>query len=77
MHHADHSGVYQPRTVGKMHECSPGELIARAALMHHDGKGLGASLCYAALKGLTLCSLTATYTSGTAACLRADTTVHA
>ena len=37
MHHADPSGVYQPHSVGMMHECSP-ELLARAAFMQHDDK---------------------------------------
>ena len=31
-------GVYQPRRVGMMHECSTGELLAGAAFMHHDDK---------------------------------------
>ena len=39
MHHADPTGVYQPRRVGMMLECSPVELLARAAFVHHDDKG--------------------------------------
>ena len=29
-------GVYQPRRRGMMHECSTGDLLARAAFMNHD-----------------------------------------
>ena len=35
-HHADLLGQYQPLRVGMMLECSTGELITRAAFMHHD-----------------------------------------
>ena len=47
MHHADPAGVYQPRRVGMMFGCSPGEsltraatikLLANAAFMHHADK---------------------------------------
>ena len=40
--------------VGMMLECSPGELLARDAFMHHDDHGHDASMHYAVLKGLTL-----------------------
>ena len=53
MHYADPLGVYQPCMIGIMHECSTGELLARAACMHHDDKGHGTLKHYAALKGLT------------------------
>ena len=36
VHHADLSGVSQPRRVSMMLDCSTGELLARAAFMHHD-----------------------------------------
>ena len=39
VHHADPSAVSQPPRVGMMLECSPGELLARAAFMHHDYQG--------------------------------------
>lgn len=52
-HNAEPSGVYQPRRVGMMLECSNGEVLARAAFMHHhDDKGLNALHHYAALKWL-------------------------
>ena len=52
MPHAEPTGVYQPRRVGMMHECSTGKLLARAAFMHHDDKWHNALKQYAALKGL-------------------------
>ena len=53
MHHADPSGVFQPRRVGLVLECSTGELLARAAFMHHDNQGHDALLHHAVLKGLS------------------------
>ena len=53
MHHADPSEVYQAHMVSITHECSPGELPARAAFMHHAGKGHDVLTHFAALKGLT------------------------
>ena len=38
VHHADPSGVSEPCRVGMMLECSTGELLAGAALVHHDNK---------------------------------------
>ena len=49
MHHADPSGVYEPRMVGIMLEYSTDELLTRAALMHHDDKGHNAIKQYAPL----------------------------
>ena len=37
-----------------MHECSPGELLARAAFMHHVDQGHDALMHHAVLKGLGL-----------------------
>ena len=42
----------QPHKVDMMLECSPGELLARAAFMHHDNHGHAALMRYAILKGL-------------------------
>ena len=52
MHHTDHSGLSQPPKVGMMLQCSPGELLTRAAFMHHDDQGHGALINYAVIKGL-------------------------
>ena len=52
MHHAHPSAMYQPRRVGIMLECSPGELLARAAVMLYDDKGHRALKDFAALKDL-------------------------
>ena len=52
MYHADPSGVYQPHRVGKMHECSPGELLARAVFMHYADKGHSELKHYTTFKGL-------------------------
>ena len=38
--------------VGMMLECWTGELLPRAAFMHHDNQGHDALMHYAALKGL-------------------------
>ena len=50
MHHVDPMAVYQPRRVVMMHECSPGELLGRAAFIHHDDRWhsapIKAGLCY-------------------------------
>ena len=35
-----------------MHQCSPGELLSRAALVHHDDQGHDALRHHAILKGL-------------------------
>ena len=54
-HHADPSGVYdEPRRVGIMLECSTGELLARAAFMHHDDQGHDALRYHSVLKGLLI-----------------------
>ena len=46
-------GMYQHRRVGMIPECcSPGELLARAALIDHDDNGRNALKHYAALRGL-------------------------
>ena len=42
----------QPHRVSMMHESSPGELLARAAFMHHDDQGHDALRHHAVLKGL-------------------------
>ena len=39
VHHADPSGVSQPRWVGMMLEYSTSELLTRAAFMYHDDQG--------------------------------------
>ena len=52
MHHTNPLGVYQTRMVGMMLQFSPGELRARAALMHHADKGHSALKHHAAFKGL-------------------------
>ena len=49
MHHDDPSQLHR---VGMMLECSPGELLARAAFMHHDDQGQDALRHDAVLKGL-------------------------
>ena len=54
MHHADPSGVYQPRMVSMMLKCSPGELLAKVAFMHYDDKGRNTVRHYVDLKGLIL-----------------------
>ena len=38
MHHADYLGVNLTHGVGMVHECRPGELLARAAFVHHGYK---------------------------------------
>ena len=48
MHHAEPSGMNQPHRIGTIHECSPGELLARAAFMHHDHEGHNVLKHYAA-----------------------------
>ena len=53
-HHADPSGVSQPHRVGMMLEYSSGDLIARAAFMHHDDQGHDVLRHHAVLKGLNL-----------------------
>ena len=45
--------VYQPHSVGMMHEYSTCELLARAAVIHHDDEGHNALKHYAALTGLS------------------------
>ena len=52
MHDGDSSGVSQPRGVAMMLECSTGDLLARAAFMHHDDQGHSALMYYTVLKGL-------------------------
>ena len=52
VHHADHSGVSQPHNVDMMHECSTGELLSRAAFMHHDDQGHDALKHHVVLKEL-------------------------
>ena len=56
MHQADPFGVSQLRRVGMMLECSTGELLARAAFMHHDDQEYDALRYHAALKGLRVLS---------------------
>ena len=51
MHHSTPSGVYQPYWVGMMHSCSSGELVARAAFMHHGDKGITHQITMRPLKG--------------------------
>ena len=55
MHHTDPSGAYQPHRVGMMYECSTGEFLVRAAIIHRDDIGHTALMHYVALKGLTNC----------------------
>ena len=70
MHHADPLGVSQPCRVGMMPECSPGQLLTRAALMHHDDQVNDALMDYAFLKGLILISqLTLLVSPGSGSCL--------
>ena len=38
MHHADPTGLIHFRRVGMTHQCSASELLASAALAHHDDK---------------------------------------
>ena len=52
MHHADPSGVYQPRRFNMMHGCSPDELFAKAAAMYHNDRRHSALKHYAALTWL-------------------------
>ena len=52
VHHADPTGVSQSRRVVMMLECSTGELLARAAFMHHADQGHDALRYHAVLKGL-------------------------
>ena len=54
MHHTDYLGMYQRRArrLGMLRECSPGELLARAAVMHYDDEGHITLKHYAALTGL-------------------------
>ena len=40
--------------VGMMHQCSTGELLARAVFMHHDEEGHAALMHDAVFKGLKL-----------------------
>ena len=47
LHHADPSGVPQPRRVGMMLE-----LLTRAAFLHHDDQGHDPLRYHAILKGL-------------------------
>ena len=51
MHDADPSGIYRPHSVGMMHECIPGELLASATFMHQDDKGYNTLNLPVALKG--------------------------
>ena len=53
-HDADPLELIDFRLVGIMLECSPGELFARAAFMHHDNQGHDALRHCAVLKGLTV-----------------------
>ena len=50
--HANALGVYQLCWVGMLREYITGELLTRAALMHHDDKGHDALKQYPALKWL-------------------------
>ena len=38
MHHADPTGLIHSQRVGMMHQCSAGELLTSAVLLHHDSK---------------------------------------
>ena len=51
MYHVDPSRVCQTHWVGMIFECT-GELLDRAAIMHHDNKGYSALKPYETLKGL-------------------------
>ena len=51
-HHAEPTGLIHSRRIGMMHECSAGELLARAAFMRHDDEGHSILKRYAVLKGL-------------------------
>ena len=42
-------GVSEPRRVGMMPECSTGNVLGRAAFMHHDDQGHDALMYYADL----------------------------
>ena len=44
----------QPHKVGMMLKCSPGQLLARVAFMHHDDQGHDELRHDAVLKGLKL-----------------------
>ena len=70
VHYADPLVVYQPCRVGMMLEYSTGELLTRAAFMHHDDQGHDAFLHHdywghdtlrhhAALKGVMPCDVAA------------------
>ena len=49
------SGVTgQPPRMGMILECSPGEILARAAFMYHGNQWYNALKHYAVRKGLTL-----------------------
>ena len=52
VYYADPMGVSQSRRVGMVLECSTGELLARAAFIHHDDQGYDASMHRAVLKGI-------------------------
>ena len=52
MHRTESLGVYQRRRVGIILEYNPGELLARAAHMHHDDKEYNDLKHYASLKEL-------------------------
>ena len=51
MHHVDPLGVFQARMVSMMLECSTGELLARAAFMHHEDKAHDALMHHTVLIG--------------------------
>ena len=52
MHHTDPLGESQPHRVVMMIECSTGELLARAAYMHHDDQGHDALMHHIVLEVL-------------------------
>ena len=51
-YHADPSRLHQPRRVGMRYKCRGGELLTRAAIMHHDDKWHSTLKHHAALKGM-------------------------
>ena len=56
MHHADATGLIHFQRVGMLHQCSTGELLAGAALVHHETNEHEALRHHAVLKGL-MCNM--------------------
>ena len=52
MHHADPTWLIHTRRVIVIHEYSAGEVLTRAAFMHHEDNGHGTLKYYAVVKGL-------------------------